>query len=440
MLIDASCTKKNNKKMGQITISQIANAFVPAKEITDAALFAGRSEQIKDVLFALNTDGSNIAVVGNRGIGKSSLARQVINIGQGNNALLEKLGIYHDNKLDFLTVYFACGNNIKTTDDLLRRLLTTRDCLLTWIYDIPTAAKELAKIQGGLDVGIVKAGSDITEEKTVNAAIQSHELDVIFQNVITEILKSKIARNGILIVIDEFDQIENPSGFAKLLKSLATNTPGLKFCIVGVAQDIQYLMKEHGSSDRLFAGSVINLPSMKADELNEIIENAEKTIDEFIKFDETARKKMIVLANGHPYIVHLIGKQALRSAYLEPRYTLDEAYISQTLQEIAEKEADPVLEGRYKKAVASSYQREGVLKSLVTVIQADGEILTSDAYKVALDYDIDNPSQYVGHLISEEYGAELLKLRERYYRFKDSLFATYVKARPWLTSKNNYRV
>ena len=61
--------------------------------------------------------------------------------------------------------------------------------------------------------------------------------------------------------------------------------------------------------------------------------------------------------------------------------------------------------------------------------------MSTDAYKVAIDFDVDNPSQYVGHLISDEYGAELIKLRERYYRFKDSLFAAYVKARPWLTSK-----
>tara|TARA_B100001287_G_scaffold69292_1_gene57025 strand:+ start:3702 stop:4415 length:714 start_codon:yes stop_codon:yes gene_type:complete len=234
-------------------------------------------------------------------------------------------------------------------------------------------------------------------------------------------------------VIDEFDQIEDPSGFAKLLKSLATNIPGLKFCIVGVAQDIQNLMKEHESTDRLFAGSVINLPSMQPFELNEIIDTAENSIGNFIKFDTTARDKLIQLANGHPYIIHLIGKQALRSAHLEPIYELNEEYIVRILSEIAEKEADPVLEGRYKRAVASSYQREVVLKSLFAVIQNDGEIRTSDAYKVAIDYDVDNPSQYVGHLVTEDYGAEIIKVRERYYRFKDSLFATYVNARPWLT-------
>lgn len=420
-----------NKK---ISVKQIANAFTPAKEISDAEKFAGRIQSVNDAFYGLVTEGANIAIVGGRGIGKSSLARQIVNISQGDNSLLKKLNIHNDEKLDFLSIYLACGDGIKSIPDLLKRLLTTRDCLLNWIYDIPNASKELGKIKGGVDAKIAKIGKEIGDENTYSKVIQTHEIDVIFQNVLSEILKSKIAKNGILIVVDEFDQIDDPSGFAKLLKSLATNVPSVKFCVVGVAQDIHNLMEEHESSDRLFAGSVVNLPPMEPKELNEIIDNAENSINKFIQFNKGAREKLIELANGHPYIVHLIGKQALRYAYSEPIYELSEDYILSTLSEIAEKEADPVLEGRYKKAVASSYQREAVLKSMVEVIQKDNEILTTDAYKIAIDFDVDNPSQYVGHLVTTEYGAEIVKVRERYYRFKDSLFATYVKARPWLTN------
>jgi hypothetical protein len=41
--------------------------------------------------------------------------------------------------------------------------------------------------------------------------------------------------------------------------------------------------------------------------------------------------------------------------------------INSTLESIAESGTDPVLEGRYKKAVASSNQREIVLKALAEV-------------------------------------------------------------------------
>jgi len=49
---------------------------------------------------------------------------------------------------------------------------------------------------------------------------------------------------------------------------------------------------------------------------------------------------------------------------------------------------------------------------------------------VALQYGVENPSQYVGQLVTEQFGAELQNIRERYYRFKDSLFVAYVSARP----------
>jgi AAA+ ATPase superfamily predicted ATPase len=420
--------------MTQITLTQINNAFVPAKEITDAEKFSGRKEYIEEAYNALLSEGTNIAIVGNRGIGKSSLARQIINIGQGDNSLLHKLKIYHDTKLDCLCIYFACGNSIKNTNDLLHRLLTTRNCLLEWIYEIPSATKEIQKLNGGLEVGIptilnAKLGSDSSTETDSISTIQTHNIETIFQNVITDLLKTKIATNGILIVVDEFDQIKDTSGFASYLKSLATNTPGLKFCIVGVAQDIQNLMQEHQSSDRLFAGSVINLPSMNEEELTAIIRIAEKSINKHIVFDATAIKKVVTLSKGHPYIVHLLGKQTYKTAFLEPKYIIDENYIDNILKAIAEKEADPVLEGRYKKAVASSKQREIVLKAFANSVKAD-EILTSDAYRISEEEDVENASQYVGQLVTEDYGAELVKIRERYYRFKDSLFQTYVSARP----------
>ena len=50
--------------------------------------------------------------------------------------------------------------------------------------------------------------------------------------------------------------------------------------------------------------------------------------------------------------------------------------------------------------------------------------------QLAVEADVDNPSQYVGQLVTEEFGAELEKLRDRYYRYKDSLFCAYVRARP----------
>lgn len=425
--------------MTKPTITEVENAFQPAKEISSAARFAGRKNAVSEAYYGLLANGSHIAIVGNRGIGKTSLSRQVANIATGDNDLLGKLHIQNDRNLDFLTIYFACGQSTKNTTDLLERLLTSTGCLGDWIYDIPKASKIVRGYSPKFGVNVfgaeVSLGGEKKTETTSEPAITSHAIDTVFTNAVAAIIEQKVSFDGILIVVDEFDQIADPSGFASFLKALSTNVPQVKFCLVGVAQDIQHLMKEHQSSDRLFAGSIIALPSMNPDELKEIMVIAERAVGNHIKFDPTAADRLATLAQGHPYMVHLIGKYAFRLAFQANKATIDSQDIDATVQSIAERGADPVLEGRYKKAVASSEQREVVLKALAETQATDGEIWTTNAYKLALDQGVDNASQYVGHLASEEYGDEIEKLRDRYYRFHDSLFAAYVRARPRLVKK-----
>jgi Cdc6-like AAA superfamily ATPase len=408
------------------------NAFQPAKEISAVDRFAGRAKPVSDAFLALMAAGANLAIVGNRGIGKTSLTRQIENFGRGDNALLNRLGIKYDHKFDYQVVYMACGNEIKTQEDLLTRLLTSEACLGTWLYDVPKTRKMIHSLSPKLSAKLFGVGGGITHavEETREAAAAPQSIQAVFENVVRNIVDEKITKDGLLIIIDEFDQINNPSGIGPMLKALATNTNNIKFCIVGVAKDIQDLMREHESADRLFAGSIVYLDPMSCNELGEIISIAEKNVGNYFQFSDSARKRLISLAQGHPYLIHLIGKFAFRSAYLNERKIIESEDIDAVLQSIAENASDPVLEGRYRKAVASSTQREIVLKALANNQDDRGEVWTTDAYKLALEAGVDNPSQYVGQLVTEEFGAEIERVRERYYRFKDSLFLAYVKARP----------
>lgn len=83
------------------TLGEVENAFQPAKEVRTPDRFAGREQAVEEAYYGLLTEGSNIAVVGNRGIGKSSLARQVLRMAQGDTELLEKYGYNIKERLDF---------------------------------------------------------------------------------------------------------------------------------------------------------------------------------------------------------------------------------------------------------------------------------------------------------------------------------------------------
>jgi Cdc6-like AAA superfamily ATPase len=415
------------------TLSQIENAFQPAREIEAPERFAGRKSSVERAYLALLAEGAHIALVGNRGIGKSSLARQLIRIAQGDDELLHKLDIPTDRRRDFLTIYLACGGNVRSYDELLARLLASRDCLYDWVQYMPAVRKEVEALKPKIGVGVAELSGVKESEEAHEREFTSHDIETVFTNAVSAIARSGIAKDGILIVVDEFDQIGDPTGFASFLKSLSTNVPAAKFVIVGVAQDIRELIREHESTDRLFAGGIVKLDPMTDSELAEIIRIAETSINNAIEFDAEAVREVIALARGHPYMVHLVGKYALRSAHRERLETIGPDSIANTLRDIAESGADQVLEGRYKQAILASSQREIVLKAMAESQKGDDrEIFTGDAYKIALQRGVDNASQYVGQLVTDDYGAELEKVRERYYRFHDSLFAAYVLARPSL--------
>lgn len=244
----------------------------------------------------------------------------------------------------------------KTIDDLLLSLMTSTNGLKSWIYEVKSLRKDYEKVEAILAKKSSKVAASKSKENTYSPVVQENQLEIIFTNIVSELIKTNKENGGLLIVIDEYDQIENSTGFAKLLKSLATNVPKLKFCIVGVASDIHVLMREHGSIERIFAGSIINLPVMNSDEQTEIIFNAEKAVNSQITFKKKAKELLIKLADGHPYFIHLIGKQALEDAFENNYFEIDKQHIENALVVIAEEELDLVLESRYKTAVTTSYQ------------------------------------------------------------------------------------
>ncbi|WP_156114398.1 ATP-binding protein [Paracoccus sanguinis] len=420
--------------MQTLTIKDVENAFQPAKEVNDPDRFAGRSNYLEQVFYALIAEGANIAIVGNKGVGKTSLARQVQNIGFDNREIMDRIKTAAGHHFDFLVAYHACGNQTKDIDDMLAAILTREAGLGSWLYYLPKTTKMISNLTPSISAKLFGTGGDIkaggSSETVAERVTVPTSMRGVFENVAQDILDSGVSKDGLLVIIDEFDQIQDRSGFAGFIKALATNAPGIKFCIVGVAKDIQDLMREHQSSDRLFSGSIITLEAMPDSELVEIIRIAEREINGAIKFSADATERVVMLANGHPYLVHLIGKFALRDAFLGKKTLIELSDIDAVLSSIAENQRDPVLEGRYRSAVLSSKQREGVLKSLAKHQDGHGEIFTTEAYKTALDHGIDNASHYVGQLVTDEYGAEIEKIRDRHYRFKDSLFAAYVSARP----------
>jgi Cdc6-like AAA superfamily ATPase len=407
-----------------------ANAFTPADEIKDNSRFSGRSGELQSLSNALESDGVQIVIYGNRGVGKSSLAHQLESMAKNDVNVISRLSRKPTEEFDFLTVYFRCDDSVTTIPKLMLRLLSDEDALAPWV-PFRLIQKETS-LEGGasLNVRVIslsgKAASSITEA--------SHELETdiasVFTNSVDSIIKAGVTKNGILFIIDEFDRIKDRIGIASILKVLGPKK--VKFALVGVSTNVQDLIKDHESVARQLADGSVFVPPMNAEEMRGIISKAEELIERSHMFHEEAINWIINVAKGHPFYVHLIGKHALLRAMSLQNAVVTKEIAEEAMKEIALKGSAPIQEALYKTAIGHSYVRECVLKSFSSVGQE--EIHTSELYaSIARQLQIDPGaiSTYVGHLSSDRYGKVLEKTRERYYRFGDSLFKAYCAFRPY---------
>ena len=76
-------------------------------------------------------------------------------------------------------------------------------------------------------------------------------------------------RDALLVILDEFDVIENKDGMGSLIKSLTT--PEVKFAICGIGRDLSDLIHDHASVERLLEQGVLPVKPMPLEEYEQTI-------------------------------------------------------------------------------------------------------------------------------------------------------------------------
>lgn len=94
-----------------------------------------------------------------------------------------------EDKLDFLPIYFSCGRGIGTHEQLLEKLLTSKDCLSDWSYDIPKARKSLEKYQPKFSVGVISFAGEKATETATETSQPEHDIETVFTNVVSAIIE-----------------------------------------------------------------------------------------------------------------------------------------------------------------------------------------------------------------------------------------------------------
>ncbi len=416
--------------------------------IKDARRFVGRTQAIRDCISALNTPTGLIAIYGRRGLGKSSLLRQVQRMSLGDYTLVKQAGLAQElpsRMRKYLTVLYTCDSTIKSAEELLSRICNDQDEEDGLLRLVPNDGKEITEftrskeVSAGADLKVVNWGAKGTEASKY-ARVVPNDIVQTFRNFVQSVVSNQVERrmkrDGLLILLDEFDVIRDKSSIGSLIKSLSSEK--VKFGICGIGQDLNDLVSDHKSVERLVESGAIRVGQMAEPESLEIIETAERLFKGELVFDENVKKQIAVLSEGYPYFTQLIGRACVETANRLQMTTITEEVFANVLAQVKSGTAFPTLEQNYQRAIGQSQDREYLLHLLagqenesVETNDAVGAILLRDARSDAKDLDIPYVDQLLPRLVEEKSGGVLRPVPERrgVYEFESPIFRLYVKLR-----------
>jgi Cdc6-like AAA superfamily ATPase len=409
-------------------------AFTPASAIETPKLFCGRENEIVRGLKALRSAGASLCVYGMRGVGKSSLAKQLMLVGAGLSDLTEmtnRSDLFDPQLFRMPNVYFACDATINNAEDLFRKLLSDHNSFSGIArYNDGIILKRIKTTKSrsqSLALSVLQAASD---EKTETEPILP-ELDYIsaFKTVTADIVDAA-AGEAMIVVVDDFESVSDKIGISSIIRT----TPHVKFILVGVADDYRMLISDHESVSRQLGEGLIKVGLMDDKMLVAILARAEGVLAEIypIRFRNHARARIVAAARGFPYWVHRLGKECCFCAVENKTTDIDDKCFEAALKRVVRD--DISLDDRYRGVVGSDKATEAVLR--VFAFDSKQEHTISDL-ESALERNADLPSGTVKDKIRTLERAGVLRItREGFCSFADLRFKGYAGIREPLFDEN----
>jgi len=407
--------------------------------------FVGRTGLIQDCITALNATTGLIAVYGKRGVGKSSLMRQIQQMALGDYTLAKNAGLAEkipQRPRTYLTVYYTCDSLIADGKDLISRLINDQDPEDGLLRLVPNDGKQIVEftrtkeVSGGSDLKVISWGAKGIEASKYAKVVPG---DVVqsFRNFVSSIVEHQVQkrmkRDSLLIILDEFDVIANKQGIGSLIKSLTT--PYVKFAVCGVGRDLSDLVEDHASVARLMEQGVLAVKPMTLAESEGIIAKAAELFRGKIRFSPGIASKIAEIGQGYPYFVQLVGKQCVNEVNSGGGAVVDETIFERVVDGLREGRFFPSLEDAYKRAIGESEGRQLLLHLLAeqatesSFTDEIGRVTLKDSRTVAEAMGVQFVDQVMPRLVEKKFGPVLERIDQGVYEFVDPVLRQYIRHR-----------
>lgn len=255
---------------------EVGRVFTPTAPIDERALFAGRHAQLRQVIDAVNQKGQHAIIFGERGVGKTSLSNVL-------SAFLPTIG-----GRVAITPRINCDSS-DTYESVFNK-----------------AFGEIQLVQQTRGIGFNStSGSKVFDGREyLQGAISPDNV----RRALTVLAQSFVP----IIILDEFDRLGDDvkHAVADTVKSLSDHGVDATIVMVGVADTVGELIKEHASVERAMVQ--IPMPRMPQSEAYEIIEKGMERLG--MSISPAAKGAIQLLSQGLPHHTHLLCLYAARQA------------------------------------------------------------------------------------------------------------------------------
>lgn len=262
-------------------VQKTAEVFSPSAPIDQRQLFSGRVQQLMDVMNAFAQKGQHAILFGERGVGKTSLATVILTLCKTQSVLTPVSGPVN------------CDSTM-TFSSLWKRILRG----ITFTKPIPA-------------IGFL--GKEGQAARTLDTYLPDAVTPDDVRHLLSNLPKT-------VIVIDELDRADQSltALLADTIKNLSDHAVDTTLLLVGVADSVDALIREHQSVERALVQ--IRMPRMSSAELLEIIDKGTKALG--MEMGERERKKIAKLSQGLPHYTHLLSLHATQHALQQRRRSI----------------------------------------------------------------------------------------------------------------------
>lgn len=392
--------------------SKAREVFTPHQPIDVIQHLFGRETEVAKLIGYINTPGQHALLYGDRGVGKSSLAKTASKL------------IFKQIIKGKLYEKRCCSTDVYST--IFEKPL--KDAGIE--FDLEEYSKSHDQ-EGTAKIGVGFASSDITSKRTNSQKyIPKHKIDS------PSWVVDKIKDINGLLLLDEADSIVNKADkkkIAETIKLLSDVASPFKVLIVGIAKTGEEITAGHPSVERCLKETFLS--RMSPEGLQQIIITGASKLK--LVFDSEVIDIIVDISAGYPHFTHLIALKCAEDAIANGRKHINKDNLNEALK-LAVDESEGVLRRMYDNSVRSTNRKEDYIRLLLAAAQCQIPEFTSMELRVKLtkilgiEVKQKDITAYISRLVSTEEGTILRRTARGVYQFTDPRMPSFIKMKSGL--------